>query len=61
MALSIYLLGKRVTTPNALEAKSFRYKKRLFITTILAVIGAVYFFARHNNYCEPLSIPLSPN
>ncbi len=55
MALSIYLLGKRVTTPNALEAKSCRYKKRLFITTLLAVMGAVYFFARHNNYCEPLS------
>lgn len=55
MALSIYLLGKRVSTPSALESQAFRYKKRLFVTTLLAVMGAIYFFARHNKYCEPLS------
>ncbi len=55
MALSICLLGHRITAPNALEVKSGRYKKRLFVTTLLAVFGAVYFFARHNNYCEPMS------
>ena len=57
MALSIYLLGwHRVSTPAFQEARSYRYKKRLFITTLLAIFGAMYFFARHNNYCEPLSM-----
>lgn len=55
MALSIYLLGHRITPPSALEIKAGRYKKRLFVTTLLAVIGAVAFFARHNSYCEPMS------
>lgn len=56
MALSIYLLGwHRITTPNAAEAKSYRFKKRLFIITVLSILAAVYYFARHNKYCEPLS------
>lgn len=54
MALSIYLLRHRITPPSALEVKSGRYKLRLFVTTLLAVVGAVGFFARHNNYCEPM-------
>ena len=56
MALSIYLLGwNRITTPSILEGRSYRYKKRLFFITLLSILGAMYFFARHNNYCEPLS------
>ena len=56
MALSLYLLGyHRASTPNAMESKSYRIKWRLFITTLIAILGAVYYFARHNNYCEPLS------
>lgn len=58
MALSIYLLRHRITPPSALEVKSGRYKLRLFVTTLLAVVGAVCFFARHNNYCEPMSMEI---
>jgi len=55
MALSLYLLRyRRSTTPNAMESKSYRLKWRLFITTMISILGAVYYFARHNNYCEPL-------
>ncbi|XP_035780795.1 post-GPI attachment to proteins factor 2-like [Anopheles albimanus] len=35
------------------ERKSFRYKRRLMWVNMLSILLAVYFFLRHNHYCEP--------
>ncbi|XP_062410065.1 post-GPI attachment to proteins factor 2 [Sardina pilchardus] len=35
------------------ERKSFRYKWRIFLFNISFLLGAGYFFWRHNKYCEP--------
>ena len=56
MAVSLYLLGyHRLLHPDELEEKSYKYKKYLFVITLGAILGAMYYFARHNRYCEPLS------
>lgn len=38
---------------TASERKSIRYKKRLFLANLCSILLAVYFFVRHNSYCEP--------
>lgn len=38
---------------TASERKSIRYKKRLFVANFCSIACAVYFFVRHNTYCEP--------
>uniref|UniRef100_A0A2M4BWM9 Putative fgf receptor activating protein n=1 Tax=Anopheles marajoara TaxID=58244 RepID=A0A2M4BWM9_9DIPT len=35
------------------ERRSFRYKRRLMWVNMLSILLAVYFFLRHNWYCEP--------
>ncbi|ETN58460.1 fgf receptor activating protein [Anopheles darlingi] len=35
------------------ERKSLRYKRRLMWVNVLSILLAVYFFLRHNQYCEP--------
>ena len=56
MAMSLYLLAHhRIIRPEQCESKSYAYKKFLFITTLVSILASMYFFARHNTYCEPLS------
>ncbi|XP_055531906.1 post-GPI attachment to proteins factor 2-like [Wyeomyia smithii] len=38
---------------TASERKSIKFKKRLFLANLLSILLAVYFFVRHNTYCEP--------
>lgn len=38
---------------TASERKSVMYKKRLFFANLCSILLAVYFFVRHNSYCEP--------
>ncbi|XP_058833861.1 post-GPI attachment to proteins factor 2-like [Topomyia yanbarensis] len=37
---------------SASEKKSIKYKKRLFVANLCSILLAVYFFIRHNTYCE---------
>lgn len=39
--------------PSVEERMSLRYKTRLFLFNIISFAVAVYFFWRHNTYCEP--------
>ncbi|KAK7496502.1 hypothetical protein BaRGS_00012154 [Batillaria attramentaria] len=39
--------------PSHEERTSLQYKTRLFIFNITVFVVAVYFFWRHNKYCEP--------
>ncbi|XP_041460273.1 post-GPI attachment to proteins factor 2-like isoform X2 [Lytechinus variegatus] len=39
--------------PTSQEYKTFMRKFTLFITNLVAFISALYFFYRHNRYCEP--------
>ncbi|XP_055626933.1 post-GPI attachment to proteins factor 2-like isoform X2 [Toxorhynchites rutilus septentrionalis] len=52
----ILIVINRITREDMLtvsERKSMKYKKRLFLTNVCSILFAVYFFVRHNNYCEP--------
>ncbi|XP_023339380.1 post-GPI attachment to proteins factor 2 [Eurytemora carolleeae] len=51
---SYYLLRTcRVTSLNSWERKSMIYKKRILTANFLAIGFAMYFYWRHNTYCEP--------
>lgn len=53
----VLIIINRVTREGDLltasERKSIMYKKRLFIANLCSILLAVYFFIRHNSYCEP--------
>lgn len=38
---------------NPEERTSYRWKVRLFLFNVSCCLAAVYFFRRHNKYCEP--------
>uniref|UniRef100_T1JLR0 Splicing factor YJU2 n=1 Tax=Strigamia maritima TaxID=126957 RepID=T1JLR0_STRMM len=52
MLLSCYLFKKCMNSASTLERRSLRWKRILALTNILAFIVALYYFWRHNNYCE---------
>lgn len=51
-----YFLNKNarkiVDNFSQLELKSLKFKRNLFITNIISISFATYFFIRHNDRCE---------
>lgn len=53
MMLTCYLLRcMRCKPPNNIEARSLRIKYQLLAVNLMSFAMAVYFFIRHNSYCE---------
>ncbi|XP_031698545.1 post-GPI attachment to proteins factor 2-like [Anarrhichthys ocellatus] len=48
----LYLIYKYVFKFSLQEVKSFRWKLRLFLFNVGCCLAAVYFFTRHNKFCE---------
>ncbi|KAJ1526783.1 hypothetical protein ONE63_008356 [Megalurothrips usitatus] len=54
MVLTCFLVSRtRAMPPEEVDRKSLRTKWRLLITNISFSLMAVYWFMRHNSYCEP--------
>merc|ERR1719468_387169 len=54
LASSYYMLRKhRVTKLNYWEKKSMRLKKTILTINFMSIGLAMYFYWRHNAYCEP--------
>ncbi|GFG39293.1 hypothetical protein Cfor_02218, partial [Coptotermes formosanus] len=54
MILTCYLLrSMRRSPPDNIEARSLRIKYQLLAVNLISFAMAVYFFIRHNSYCEP--------
>ena len=54
MILTCYLLrSMRRSPPDNIEARSLRIKYQLLAVNLLSFAMAVYFYIRHNSYCEP--------
>jgi len=54
MILTCYLLrSMRRSPPDNIEARSLRIKYQLLAVNLMSFAMAVYFFIRHNSYCEP--------
>ncbi|VDO73598.1 unnamed protein product [Onchocerca flexuosa] len=52
IAITLFHYSGRRRTSSVGE-KSFQYKVLMCSTSILSLLLAAYFFARHNTYCEP--------
>jgi len=54
MMLTCYLLrSMRRSPPDNIEARSLRIKYQLLAVNVTSFALAIYFFIRHNSYCEP--------
>lgn len=54
MILTCYLLrSMRRSPPDNIEARSLRIKCQLLAVNLISFAMAVYFYIRHNSYCEP--------
>jgi hypothetical protein len=54
MILTCYLLrSMRRSPPDNIEARSLRIKYQLLAVNLISFAMAIYFFIRHNSYCEP--------
>ncbi|XP_018327341.1 post-GPI attachment to proteins factor 2 [Agrilus planipennis] len=53
--LIIWIMHKRFrrSQRNTAEVKSLKLKKRILLLNLICIILAVYFFMRHNSFCEP--------
>ncbi|XP_066598227.1 post-GPI attachment to proteins factor 2-like isoform X2 [Prorops nasuta] len=57
MFILYYLLSNcRNSTKDISEIKSLKWKWRLMMCNVGAILAAVYFFYRHNKYCEPFDL-----
>jgi hypothetical protein len=54
MMLTCYLLrSMRRSPPDNVEARSLRIKYQLLAVNLTSFAMAIYFYMRHNSYCEP--------
>lgn len=55
MVLSLHLLAThRFTKVGVFDLWTIRLKKILLMVSVVAIAASMYFFSRHNSYCEPL-------